>query len=64
LNSPAYEVPSPALAEWEKILESPFDNIMALLVDRSENAIRIRQSSPFAGVLPKGWEYRGGERTR
>ena len=47
----AYEVPSPALAEWEKILESSLNDIMALLVDRSENAIRLRQSSPFAGVL-------------
>jgi hypothetical protein len=47
----SYDAPSPALVEWEKILESSLDVIMALLVDRSENAIRLRQSSPFAGVL-------------
>jgi hypothetical protein len=47
----SYEVSSQALAEWDKILESSLDDIMALLVDHSENAIRLRQSSPFAGVL-------------
>jgi hypothetical protein len=43
--------PSPALAEWEKILDGSLDDIATLLVERSENAARLRQSSPFAGVL-------------
>ena len=47
----SYEVPSPALAEWDKILDGSFEDIIALLVERSENATRLRQSSPFAGAL-------------
>jgi hypothetical protein len=37
--------------EWDDILERPWSGIVALLLDPSENATRLRQSSPFAGVL-------------
>lgn len=37
--------------EWDDILECPWSQIAALLLDPSENATRLRQSSPFAGVL-------------
>ena len=47
----ANDTPSFALAEWEQILSGPIDEITALLVDRSEHATRLRQSSPFAGIL-------------
>jgi hypothetical protein len=40
-----------ALTEWEQILAGQLDDIIALLVDHSEHATRLRQSSPFAGVL-------------
>jgi hypothetical protein len=43
--------PSLALAEWEHILTRTVEEITALLVDPSENATRLRQSSPFAGIL-------------
>lgn len=43
--------PSPALAEWQQILAGPFEHITLLLVERSERATRLRQSSPFAGLL-------------
>jgi len=44
--------PSLALSEWEQILDaSPVDEVIALLVERSERATRLRQSSPFAGIL-------------
>jgi hypothetical protein len=44
--------PSLALSEWEHILDqSPVDEVLALLVERSERATRLRQSSPFAGIL-------------
>ncbi|HTV32721.1 MAG TPA: hypothetical protein VME69_06415 [Methylocella sp.] len=43
--------PSLALAEWEQILGSPVDQVTAFLVERSERATRLRQSSPFAGIL-------------
>lgn len=47
----ANHTPSPALAEWEQILDQPLDDIAAMLVERSEHAMRLRQSSPFAGIL-------------
>jgi hypothetical protein len=43
--------PSLALAEWEHILSSPLKQVLALLVERSERATRLRQSSPFCGIL-------------
>ena len=47
----ARESSSPALAEWERLLSEPTEKIAALLVERSERANRLRQSSPFAGIL-------------
>jgi hypothetical protein len=43
--------PKLALAEWEQILTDPIDQIAQFLTERSERATRLRQSSPFAGVL-------------
>jgi hypothetical protein len=43
--------PSPALTEWEKIIDSSVGDVLAALVDRSEKATRLRQSSPFCGIL-------------
>lgn len=43
--------PSLALTEWEHILAGPVEQVTALLVERSEHATRLRQSSPFAGIL-------------
>ena len=43
--------PSPALTEWENILAGPLANVVALLTGHSERATRLRQSSPFAGIL-------------
>lgn len=45
------EAPSPAITEWLEILEREWGEIRALLLDESENARRLRQSSPFCGVL-------------
>ena len=39
------------LDEWNRILRRPWAEIAEFLVSRSEDAIRLRQSSPFAGVL-------------
>jgi hypothetical protein len=41
----------PALAEWGLILDGPSAKVARLLTERSERATRLRQSSPFAGVL-------------
>jgi hypothetical protein len=47
----ANESPSQALAEWQQILSGGADQVAAFLVERSERATRLRQSSPFAGIL-------------
>jgi hypothetical protein len=43
--------PKLALAEWEQILGGPLGRVTEFLTDRSERAARLRQSSPFAGLL-------------
>jgi hypothetical protein len=42
-----------ALLEWRAILEQPWPAIAAILTDPGEEAARLRQSTPFAGVLTK-----------
>ena len=41
----------PALSEWQALLARPWPEVSALLCEQSERAIRLRQSTPFAGVL-------------
>ena len=36
---------------WEQLLRRPWPQVAALLTDPGEQATRLRQSSPFAGVL-------------
>jgi hypothetical protein len=44
--------PAAALREWWQILESTsLPDLLALLRSSSEQAARMRQSSPFAGLL-------------
>jgi hypothetical protein len=47
-------------AEWREILSRPVDEICDLLCSESDNAQRLRQNSPFAGVLPPAevWEVK------
>lgn len=37
--------------EWQALLGRPWPEIAALITEPSENAARLRQSSPFAGLL-------------
>jgi hypothetical protein len=37
--------------EWRQLLDRPWPQIAALITEPSEHAARLRQSSPFAGVL-------------
>ena len=47
-----WQEPAPRwLSEWRQILRRPWNEVAAILVSPSENATRLRQSSPFAGVL-------------
>ena len=43
--------PPRALDEWRAILERPWPTIAAFITDPGEQAARLRQSSPFAGIL-------------
>jgi hypothetical protein len=47
----ASATPLPALSEWESILDEPVEEVAALLTERSERAARLRQSSPFTGII-------------
>jgi hypothetical protein len=43
--------PPHALEEWREILTRPWHEVATLITDAGETATRLRQSSPFAGVL-------------
>lgn len=47
-------------AEWQRILSRPVEDICALLCSSSDEAQRLRQNSPFAGVLTpiEVWEVK------
>jgi len=49
----------PALREWEQILQRPWAEIRAVLLDPSEEGRRLRQSDPFCGILTpqERWEF-------
>ncbi len=46
--------------EWEQILKRPLEEICQLLVSETDAAQRLRQNSPFAGVLgaPEVWQVK------
>jgi hypothetical protein len=39
------------MREWRALLERPWSEIAGIITEPSENGARVRQSSPFAGVL-------------
>ncbi len=43
-----------ALDEWHAILQRPWPEIAHVITDTGEPATRLRQSTPFAGVLTAG----------
>ena len=42
---------SPFAREWEKLLRSGAETVAGFLIERTEFAEEMRQSSPFAGTL-------------
>jgi hypothetical protein len=52
--------------EWQAILESPLEEICQLLCADTEEGRRLRQNSPFAGVLPPSevWSIKAAIRQR
>ena len=41
----------PALVEWCALLDGPIYELLNFLTSQEERAVRLRQSSPFAGIL-------------
>ncbi len=41
----------PDLLEWQRLLAGPFDELLATMEATDEHATRLRQSSPFCGIL-------------
>ena len=37
---------------WRKLLDGPFEELLASMVETSERMTAMRQATPFAGVLP------------
>lgn len=54
----------PAIVEWQEILERPWDEVRAVMLDPSDDGHRLRSSSPFAGVLTPRERWRLMERFR
>jgi antitoxin component of MazEF toxin-antitoxin module len=51
-----------AYDEWKEILESGDDGrLFATMLGRDENAIRLRQSAPYVGLLPRDELHRLNE---
>src|ERR1041385_4180979 len=46
--------------EWRRLLSRPVPEIVTILTNDTEEAQRLRQNSPFAGVLPpqEVWEIK------
>jgi hypothetical protein len=46
--------------EWQRLLGRPVDDICDLLCEETEDAQRLRQNSPFAGILSPAevWEIK------
>jgi hypothetical protein len=43
--------PRPYWAEWKTLLDGPLADLLAFMISPSEDARRLRQCSPFAGIL-------------
>lgn len=41
----------PGVREWLEILRRPWEEVRAVLLDESEYGVRMRQNTPFCGIL-------------
>lgn len=46
------------LAEWRELLKQPWESVAALITEPSENGARLRQSTPFTGILTNQERWR------
>ena len=58
------DAPPAWLAEWQEVLKQPWQHVAALITEPSENGARLRQSSPFAGILTNEERWRVHEAFR
>ena len=42
---------APAIVEWREILKQPWPAVREVLLDLTDEGQRLRQSSPFAGII-------------
>ena len=47
----AKSVPQPAVEEWHRLLENEWESIREVLTSDDETGRRLRQNSPFCGIL-------------
>ena len=47
------EMPSPAIDEWRVLLEQDWSQVRAVLLQENDEGQRLRQSSPFTGILSR-----------
>jgi hypothetical protein len=52
------ESPPAWLSEWRELLSRPWQDVAAFITEPGERATRLRQSSPFAGVLSNEERWR------
>ncbi len=55
--------PCSAINEWREILNRPWSEVKVVLLDKSEEGKRLRQSNPFCGILTpqERWQvYKNG----
>jgi len=43
--------PSPAVSEWDELLQKSWPEVRRVLLMESEEGNRLRQNSPFCGIL-------------
>lgn len=41
----------PYLDIWQKLIDGPFEELLAIMISDEERVIALRQASPFAGIL-------------
>lgn len=51
--------PSAAAAEWMRILANPWERVRVVLLRADEDGRRLRQNSPFCGILTprERWDF-------
>ena len=44
--------------EWQRLLQKPWEDVRAILLDESDEGQRLRQTDPFCGILTPAerWE--------